>query len=340
MLAEHIAELGIACHRGSLDDVLDRFHGAAVASGADIVLRITADCLPDPGLVDRCVQRFGCVCRLPQQCRTTRPFLTGSTRKCLQHALAEAAREATDPFDREHVTPYLCNNIKYAQAAVSHEVDLSARRWTVDEVADLTVVRQVFEHFHPNTDFEFADVLNLHETRPDIFAANRHIGRNEGAEMGAGQKLWRRAKAVIPGGNMLLSKRPEMFLPEKWPSYFSKAKGCTVWDLDGNEYTDMCIMGIGTNILGYGHARVDGAVAEVVANGNMSTLNCPEEVYLAEKLVELHPCGGYGALCALGGRSERHRYTHCARGVRQRPGSRVRLSRLARLVSLGQFDPR
>ena len=62
-----------------------------------------------------------------------------------------------------------------------------------------------------------------------------------------------------------------------------------MWDLDGNEYTDMCIMGIGTNILGYGHARVDGAVAEVVANGNMSTLNCPEEVYLAEKLVELHP---------------------------------------------------
>ena len=291
ILAEHIAELGIACHRGSLDDVLDRFHGAAVASGADIVLRITADCpLIDPGLVDRCVQRFK-VSGADYLSNAAPPtFPDGlDTEVFTARALAEAAREATDPFDREHVTPYLRNNIKYAQAAVSHEVDLSARRWTVDEVADLTVVRQVFEHFHPNTDFEFADVLNLHETRPDIFAANRHIGRNEGAEMGAGQKLWRRAKAVIPGGNMLLSKRPEMFLPEKWPSYFSKAKGCTVWDLDGNEYTDLCIMGIGTNILGYGHARVDGAVAEVVANGNMSTLNCPEEVYLAEKLVELHP---------------------------------------------------
>ena len=107
--------------------------------------------------------------------------------------------------------------------------------------------------------------------------------------MGAGQKLWKRAKYVIPGGNMLLSKRAEMFLPDHWPSYFSKAKGCKVWDLEGNEYIDMSIMGIGTNILGYGHPEVDAAVQKTVVDGNMSTFNCPEEVYLAEKLVELHP---------------------------------------------------
>ena len=68
------------------------------------------------------------------------------------------------------------------------------------------------------------------------------------------------AKKIIPGGNMLLSKRPELFLPDKWPSYFSKAKGCRVWDLDNNEYIDMSIMGIGTNILGYGNTHVDKAV--------------------------------------------------------------------------------
>ena len=88
---------------------------------------------------------------------------------------------------------------------------------------------------------------------------------------------------------MLLSKRAEMFLPDRWPSYFSKARGCKVWDLDGNEYTDMSIMGIGTNILGYGHPEVDETVRKVVEHGNMSTFNCPEEVYLAERLVELHP---------------------------------------------------
>lgn len=107
--------------------------------------------------------------------------------------------------------------------------------------------------------------------------------------MGTGQELYKKAKTLIPGGTMLLSKRPEMFLPEQWPSYFSKAKGCKVWDLDGKELVDMTIMGIGTNTLGYGHDEVDAAVLETVKKGNMSTLNCPEEVYLAEKLIEINP---------------------------------------------------
>lgn len=107
--------------------------------------------------------------------------------------------------------------------------------------------------------------------------------------MGTGQELYKKAKQLIPGGTMLLSKRPEMFLPDQWPSYFSKAKGCKVWDLDGKELIDMCIMGIGTNTLGYGDDEVDAAVMATVKSGNMSTLNCPEEVYLAEKLVEINP---------------------------------------------------
>ncbi len=107
--------------------------------------------------------------------------------------------------------------------------------------------------------------------------------------MRTGQKLYKKAKHLIPGGTMLLSKRPEMFLPENWPAYYSKAKGCKVWDLDGKELIDMSIMGIGTNTLGYGHNEVDEAVLQTVRNGNMSTLNCPEEVYLAEKLIELNP---------------------------------------------------
>jgi glutamate-1-semialdehyde 2,1-aminomutase len=119
--------------------------------------------------------------------------------------------------------------------------------------------------------------------------------------MKTGQKLWKRAKYVIPGGNMLLSKRAEMFLPDYWPAYFSKAKGCQVWDLDGNQFTDMCIMGIGTNTLGYGNDEVDAAVRQTVSSGNMSTLNCPEEVYLAEKLVELHPWADMARLARSGG---------------------------------------
>lgn len=119
--------------------------------------------------------------------------------------------------------------------------------------------------------------------------------------MGTGQELYKKAKTLIPGGTMLLSKRPEMFLPDQWPAYFEKTKGCHVWDLDGNEFLDMYIMGIGTNILGYSHPKVDEAVRNTIAKGNMSTFSCPEEVKLAERLIELHPWGEMVRFARSGG---------------------------------------
>lgn len=104
-----------------------------------------------------------------------------------------------------------------------------------------------------------------------------------------GIALYEKAKKLIPGGTQLLSKRPEMFLPGQWPSYYSKCKGVEVWDLDSNKYIDMTISGVGACILGYADPEVDAAVIEVVRNGNMCTLNVPEEVELAELLCELHP---------------------------------------------------
>jgi glutamate-1-semialdehyde 2,1-aminomutase len=119
--------------------------------------------------------------------------------------------------------------------------------------------------------------------------------------MRKGQKLYKKAKSIIPGGTMLLSKRPEMFLPENWPSYFSKSKGCKVWTLDNEELIDMSIMGIGTNSLGYGNKEVDFAVKEVVTKGNMSTFNCPEEVYLAEELININPWADMVRFARTGG---------------------------------------
>ena len=104
-----------------------------------------------------------------------------------------------------------------------------------------------------------------------------------------GTKLYRKAKKLIPGGTQLLSKRPEMFAPDIWPSYYSKAKGCRVWDLDGREYIDMSIMAVGACILGYADEDVDNAVINSIQKGVNSSLNCPEEVELAEALIELHP---------------------------------------------------
>lgn len=107
--------------------------------------------------------------------------------------------------------------------------------------------------------------------------------------MGKGQELYAKAKTMIPGGTQLLSKRPEMFLPEQWPAYYTKAHGAKVWDLDGREYTDVSHFGVGSCILGFADEDVNEAVKAAVDHGSMATLNCPEEVELAELLLELHP---------------------------------------------------
>ncbi len=116
-----------------------------------------------------------------------------------------------------------------------------------------------------------------------------------------GPALYREAKKLIPGGTQLLSKRPEMFLPEKWPAYYREASGCEVVGLDGARYVDMSIMGVSACLLGYADPDVTEAVVKRVRAGSMCTLNSPEEVELAQLLLGLHPwahrvrfgrCGG------------------------------------------------
>ena len=105
----------------------------------------------------------------------------------------------------------------------------------------------------------------------------------------ASQALYKKAKRLIPGGTQLLSKRPEMFAPGNWPAYYRQAGGCEIVDLDGNRLLDMSIMGIGTCLLGYNDPDVSSAVIRRINNGSISSLNNPEEVELAELLLEIHP---------------------------------------------------
>ncbi len=116
-----------------------------------------------------------------------------------------------------------------------------------------------------------------------------------------GQELYERARQIIPGGTQLLSKRPEMFLPGQWPVYFAEAKGAEVVDLDGNRYIDMCICGIGATVLGYADPDVDKAVVAAIGKGQMTTLNCAEEVACAELLLELTPWGDMVRFSRSGG---------------------------------------
>ena len=289
-LIKHVESIGFICEQGSELDVLERYIEVAEKYKADVIVRITGDCpLVDPALLDQCILGFK-ASGVDYYSNTIAPtFPDGLDIEVIKFgALKKAASEATKPYDREHVTPFIKNLDFFSKKNHLYDENLSELRWTVDDPEDFEVISKVFEYFSPNIYFGWKEVLELYNNKPQLFVGNLNTKRDEGALMKKGQKLWKRAKKIIPGGNMLLSKRPEMFLPNFWPTYFSKAKGCKVWDLDGKEYIDMSMMGIGTNILGYNNEEVNDVVKKVVEFGNMSTLNCPEEVYLAEKLNEIH----------------------------------------------------
>ena len=114
-------------------------------------------------------------------------------------------------------------------------------------------------------------------------------------------KMRDRALNVIPGGNSLLSKRSEMFSPSKWPGYFSSSNGIIVKDLDDKKYKDFSHFSVGTCSLGYSNIQINNAVKKIIDLGTMSTLNCPEEVILAEKLISMHSWAGKVRFARTGG---------------------------------------
>lgn len=302
-LSEHASSLGVKVFRGSEKNVLDRFYKAAKKNNLDCIVRITADCpLVDPWLVDQIIKEF---------LKSDYDYISNAIEPTYpdgldcevfnMKALEKSWKEATSQHQKEHVTPYIYETDNFRIKNFSSKKDFSNLRWTVDENIDLLVIKNIYTYFSPRIDFNWEEVIDLYNKNPDLFKDNLNIKRNEGLSMSTGQKLWKRALKVIPGGNMLLSKRPDMFLPDNWPTYYSKAKGCKVWDMDGKEYIDMSIMGIGTNILGYANEEIDNYVCENIQNGNMSTLNCSEEVLLAEKLVEAHPWSDMAKFARSGG---------------------------------------
>lgn len=178
--------IGIPCHRGSLDDVLDRFMGAARPLSPAYVVRLTGDCpLIDPHVVDRVIetaQQPG-VDYASNALNPTYP--DGLDVECMRfEVLEQAAREARKPSEREHVTPFIHTQPqRFALRQVQHSTDLSHLRWTVDEPADFVFVSQVFEHLHAaNPAFGMDDVLAFERRHPEIARLNRGLRRNEGYE--------------------------------------------------------------------------------------------------------------------------------------------------------------
>ena len=115
-----------------------------------------------------------------------------------------------------------------------------------------------------------------------------------------GVDLYNYAKTVIPGGTTLFSKRSELHLPNKWPAYFTKANKLNIWDLKGNKFLDM-FFAVGTSILGYKNNNIDKSVLKNINKGNLTTLNCPEEVLLAKQIIQHHPWSSMAKFTRGGG---------------------------------------
>jgi glutamate-1-semialdehyde 2,1-aminomutase len=280
-------------YEGSPNDVLSRYYGAAKKFSSDIIIRITADCpLIDSKLLDQMILKFieSNVNYLSNTLIPTYP--DGYDVEIFDfETLKKTFKDAKQESEREHVTLYIKKNKdKFKIKNFSHSSNLSNLRLTLDEEDDFKLISNVTNLMKDKYFFDLKDVEKLYKKKPELFKLNSQITRDEGMILSKGQKLWKRAQTIIPNGNMLLSKNPSRFFNLKnWPVYFKKTKGCEVWDLDNKKFYDFSFMGIGTNILGYSNSIVDNAVRKTISNGNLSTLNCPEEVELAEKLIEMHP---------------------------------------------------
>jgi len=330
---------GAFAFAGSEDDVLDRYYQAALSSGGDVIVRVTAGCpLLDPEVSQTVLSRFlrGDVEYASNVNPNTYPDGLDTEVFSLA-ALERTWREARRASERENVTQYIWSHPELFRIGTVRAVsDFSDLRWTVDTPEDLAFMREVFAGLARRgwRGYGFHEVLSviqedrLQDASP-LYERNEGPVRalkREGASqeeidrlmqadrekyMGAGnrtQRMAARARARIPGGTQLLSKRPEMFAPGQWPGYYVKAKGAEVWDLDGKRYVDMSMNGIGANVLGFADPDVDAAVCAAIESGSMCTLNCPEEVELADLLCEIHPwasavryarCGGEAMAIAV-----------------------------------------
>ena len=114
-------------------------------------------------------------------------------------------------------------------------------------------------------------------------------------------KIYNEAKKIIPGGTQLFSKRAELYHPEKWQTYYSKAKGITVTGIDNKKYKDFCNMSVGASILGYCDNHVDNLVIKSIKKSVVTTLNNYEEVKLAKELCKIHPWAKKVKFCRAGG---------------------------------------
>ena len=266
-----------------------RYLKASKKYKAKNIIRITADCpFVDKNLIQDMI-KFYLNNKYDYVSNTIKPYYPDGLDVEIfsLKILEESIKKTSSSYDREHVTTFLKRDHSVKKFNYEYTEDLSKVRLTLDTYEDFLTLKNIFKKFNYNYEIDWKSVSKFYIKNISKMN-NRELVRNFKA-LTKTQKMWVRAKNVIPDGNLMISKNPKIFGENSWPSHFVKSKGCYVWDLDNKKYTDMSLMGVGTNILGFANREINKEVLKVVKNGNVSTLNSPEEVILAEKLIELNP---------------------------------------------------
>ena len=290
--------------KGHSSDLIQRYQSVIKKFPTQNIIRITSDCpFVDRNLIDKMIKFFE-KNNLDYLSNNKPPtFPDGLDVEIFKsHILKKLSRSSKNQIDKEHVTSHIRNLKKIKSDNFRNKINLSNIRVTIDEQKDLELIIKILKIMKKKIfTFKLEDLEKLFYKNKKIFSINSNILRDEGYTMSLGQKFWRRANNIIPGGTMLFSKNPDLFLPKKWPAYFTKTKGCKIWDLENKKYFDLSFMGVGTNLLGYSNNFVDKAVKKIVNDGNISTLNSTEDIILAEKLIDLNKWAKFVRFARTGG---------------------------------------
>jgi glutamate-1-semialdehyde 2,1-aminomutase len=292
--------------RGSEQDVLGRYAGAARAAGADVVVRITGDCpLIDPTVIGQTI-RLRAAAGVDYASNVDPPTWPDGLdcEVMTAAALFVAAGEATRTTDREHVTPFLRNNRDRfsAETLIAPVPHLADERWTFDTANDFAFLSAVAAHLPNGAAPSYIEVLAVLDRHPELRNLNRHETRNAGfaktiaaepvttdRSFSRSQRFLDRAERVIPVGTQTFSKSKLQFPPGASPLFVTHGDGGRVYDVDGNEYVDL-VSALLPNVLGYRDPDVDLAIRRQLNRGISFSLPTALETELAERLVKHIPC--------------------------------------------------
>jgi glutamate-1-semialdehyde 2,1-aminomutase/spore coat polysaccharide biosynthesis protein SpsF len=305
-VAEWAGTHDVAVHRGSEHDVLDRYAGAAKASDADIVVRLTGDCpFLDPQVVAQTV-RLRAVTGVAYASNIDPPTWPDGLdcEVVTAAALLAAAAEAKRPSDREHVTSFVRNNRTRftADCLIAPLPRLAKERWTLDTPSDFKFLSAIAERLPQDRPPSYLDVLAVLDREPRLREINRAEERNAGflkslsgepigtaRDYSNSQRMIDRAEAIIPLGSQTFSKSKISLPPGAAPLFVTHGDGGRVFDVDGNEYVDL-ISALLPNVLGYRDPDVDLAIRRQLTRGISFSLPTELEMQLAERLVAHIPC--------------------------------------------------